>query len=248
MFTGNSFTQKNHTLFCLLGAVSGDVIGSVYEFSRQKKYDFPLFSRESKITDDSVLTIAIADAILHDRDYLDFIRKYAQAYPDSGYGGFFRKWMYSDNPQPYSSFGNGSAMRVSAVGWAFDTVEQVLLEAQRSSGLLMIILRESRVRKLRHWQFFWRAKAQARKPSSRKSLRALVMIWIEQWIKFALRMNSRKPARRRSLKPPLLFLNQRITKMPSAKRFLWVAMQIHWRQSPVQLPKPITVACQQRSA
>lgn len=135
MFTGNSSTQKNHTLFCLLGAVSGDVIGSVYEFSRQKKYDFPLFSRESKITDDSVLTIAIADAILHDRDYLDFIRKYAQAYPDSGYGGFFRKWMYSDNPQPYNSFGNGSAMRVSAVGWAFDTVEQVLLEAQRSSAI-----------------------------------------------------------------------------------------------------------------
>jgi ADP-ribosylglycohydrolase len=120
---------------CLLGAVSGDVIGSVYEFSRQKQYDFPLFTNGSKVTDDSVLTLAVAAAILQQRSYLDCIREYAQAYPDSGYGGFFRKWMYSNDPQPYNSFGNGSAMRVSAVGWAFDTVEQVLSEAERSAAV-----------------------------------------------------------------------------------------------------------------
>ena len=127
--------QKNPTRFCLLGAVSGDVVGSVYEFSRQKRYDFPLFRQESRITDDSVLTIAIADAILHGRRYGDCIHEYALTYPDSGYGGFFRKWMYSDDPQPYNSFGNGSAMRVSAVGWAFDSVETVLLEAERSAAI-----------------------------------------------------------------------------------------------------------------
>jgi len=124
-----------HTPLCLLGAVSGDMIGSVYEFSRQKKYDFPLFMRSSEITDDSVLTLAVADAILHQRSYLDSIREYARAYPNSGYGGFFRTWMYSDNPKPYNSFGNGSAMRVSAVGWAFDTVEEVLSEAEQSAAV-----------------------------------------------------------------------------------------------------------------
>lgn len=135
MSASNPSPEKDRGRLCLLGAVSGDVIGSVYEFSRQKQYDFPLFGSESRVTDDSVLTIAIADAILHERSYLDCIREYARAYPDSGYGGFFRKWMYSNDPQPYNSFGNGSAMRVSAVGWAFDTVEQVLSEAERSAAV-----------------------------------------------------------------------------------------------------------------
>jgi ADP-ribosylglycohydrolase len=135
MATSSSSEQKNDLSLCLLGAVSGDVIGSVYEFCRQKEYGFPLFGRDSKVTDDSILTIAVADTILHNRSYLEVIREYAQAYPDSGYGGFFRQWMYSNDPQPYNSFGNGSAMRVSAVGWAFDTVEQVLLEAKRSAAI-----------------------------------------------------------------------------------------------------------------
>jgi len=121
--------------YCLLGAVAGDVIGSVYEFSRQKRYDFPLFTPESQITDDSVLTLAVADAILSGRGYLDCIREYARTYPNSGYGGFFRSWMYSDDPKPYNSFGNGSAMRVSAVGWAFETAEEVLAEAERSAAV-----------------------------------------------------------------------------------------------------------------
>ncbi len=120
---------------CLLGAVAGDVIGSVYEFEGQKEYDFSLFSARSKFTDDSVLTIAVADAILHRRSYLDCIREYALRYPDSGFGGYFRRWMYSDDPRPYNSFGNGSAMRVSAAGWAFETREEVLSEAERSAAV-----------------------------------------------------------------------------------------------------------------
>jgi ADP-ribosylglycohydrolase len=135
LVTSNIANPKEQSAFCLLGAVSGDVIGSVYEFSRQKKYDFPLFGRSSKITDDSVLTIAVADAILSRRGYLECIREYAQAYPNSGYGGYFRKWMYSRDPRPYNSFGNGSAMRVSSVGWAFETIEEVLSEAERSAAV-----------------------------------------------------------------------------------------------------------------
>jgi ADP-ribosyl-[dinitrogen reductase] hydrolase len=127
--------MKKPAASCLLGAIAGDVIGSVYEFAGQKKYDFPLFVRDSRFTDDSVLTVAIADAILHRRSYLECIRQYALAYPHSGFGGYFRSWMYSDDPRPYNSFGNGSAMRVSAVGWAFDTLEEVLLEAERSAAV-----------------------------------------------------------------------------------------------------------------
>ncbi len=135
MTTSNSSSQKGQSPLCLLGAVAGDVIGSVYEFNRQKEYDFPLFTPASRATDDSILTIAVADAILHGREYLDTVHAYARAYPDRGYGGFFRRWMYSDTPQPYNSFGNGSAMRVSAVGWAFDSVERVLSEAERSAAI-----------------------------------------------------------------------------------------------------------------
>jgi ADP-ribosyl-[dinitrogen reductase] hydrolase len=127
--------MKRPVTTCLLGAVAGDVIGSVYEFARQKEYDFPLFSTRSRFTDDSVLTLAVADAILHRRSYLECIREYARRYPHSGFGGYFRKWMYAHDPQPYNSFGNGSAMRVSAVGWAFDTLEEVLLEAERSAAV-----------------------------------------------------------------------------------------------------------------
>ena len=121
--------------FILLGALAGDMIGSVYEFSSQKSPDFPLFSQSSQLTDDSILTLAVADAILSKRSYLECIRQYALAYPDRGYGGYFRSWMYSQDPQPYNSFGNGSAMRVSPVGWAFDTLEETLREAEASAAV-----------------------------------------------------------------------------------------------------------------
>jgi ADP-ribosyl-[dinitrogen reductase] hydrolase len=128
-------SMNNSATTCLLGAIAGDVIGSVYEFIEQKEYDFPLFRKDSQVTDDSVLTIAVADAILHQRSYLDCIREYALAYPQMSYGGNFRQWMHADDPKPYHSFGNGSAMRVSAVGWAFDSVEEVLSEAERSAAV-----------------------------------------------------------------------------------------------------------------
>ena len=118
---------------CLLGAVTGDVIGSVYEYNAPKSTDFELFTPYSHVTDDSVLTIAIADAIVNQRTYLDCVREYALNYPESGYGGYFRQWMYSENPQPYNSFGNGSAMRVSPVGWAFNTPEETLRQAKASA-------------------------------------------------------------------------------------------------------------------
>ncbi|MBI4347205.1 MAG: ADP-ribosylglycohydrolase family protein [Elusimicrobia bacterium] len=117
----------------MLGAIAGDVIGSVFEFDNVKRADFRLFSADSDFTDDSVLTFAVADCILNSLDYGRTIRSYARRYPGRGYGGRFKSWVASEQLGPYQSFGNGSAMRVSPVGFAFDTEERVLAEARRSA-------------------------------------------------------------------------------------------------------------------
>jgi ADP-ribosylglycohydrolase len=123
------------TEYCLLGAIAGDVIGSVYEYTGQKSPDFPLFSPSSRATDDSILTLAVADAILKGSGYQESILQYARAYPDSDFGGGFRAWMRSDDPKPYHSFGNGSAMRVSPVGWALNSLEEVLWQAEACAAV-----------------------------------------------------------------------------------------------------------------
>jgi ADP-ribosylglycohydrolase len=122
------------TRFCLLGALAGDMIGSVHEYTRRKRKDFPLFQPNSSFTDDSVLTLAVADAILNGRDYAEAIREYGLRYPNAGYGGMFIRWLHSRGG-PYNSFGNGSAMRVSPVAWAFDSLEEVLRQAEASAAV-----------------------------------------------------------------------------------------------------------------
>ncbi len=113
----------------------GDIIGSVYEWNNIKTTDFPLFSTGSRFTDDTVLTVAIAHAILDKKDYAGMLKQYGQKYPNAGYGGTFIKWIFSPGSEPYNSWGNGSAMRVSPVGWAFNTVEEVLSEAEKSAAV-----------------------------------------------------------------------------------------------------------------
>jgi len=117
----------------MLGAIAGDIIGSVYEGHRIKTKDFPLFQPRCHFTDDSVLTIAVAQAILEGGDYLRAIRELGRRYPHAGYGGAFKAWLRAEQPLPYNSWGNGAAMRVSPVGWAFDSVDDVLREAARTA-------------------------------------------------------------------------------------------------------------------
>ena len=117
----------------MFGAIAGDIIGSVYERRNVKSTDFALFTPASIFTDDSVLTVAIADCLLHKKDYAVTLKAYGQRFPQAGYGRAFRKWLFSDSLRPYNSFGNGSAMRVSPVGFYFDTLEKVLMEAKRSA-------------------------------------------------------------------------------------------------------------------
>ena len=119
----------------MIGAIAGDIIGSVYEANPIKTKDFPLFHSQARFTDDSVLTIAVAKAIMEDGDYRKWVWKIGRRYPHAGYGGSFIRWLSSDDPTPYSSWGNGAAMRVSPVGFAFDTVELVLKEAARTAEI-----------------------------------------------------------------------------------------------------------------
>jgi ADP-ribosylglycohydrolase len=115
----------------MIGAIAGDMIGAPYEGRPTKSPDFPM--RVAGFTDDTVLTVAVAHAILTGGDYAVSIIRFARRYPDAGYGGTFRKWIWSGENRPYNSWGNGSAMRVSPVGFAFDSEEAVLSEAMRSA-------------------------------------------------------------------------------------------------------------------
>ena len=119
----------------MYGAILGDIIGSPYEFDRgDKTKDFPLFSKRSRFTDDSVMTIAVAEALLDGgtdvnekalEDMLIYeMQSWGRKYPYAGYGGRFRYWLTEENPAPYGSWGNGSAMRVSAAGWLYDSIER----------------------------------------------------------------------------------------------------------------------------
>jgi ADP-ribosylglycohydrolase len=117
----------------MIGAIAGDIIGSVYEFHPIKTKDFPLFDARCRFTDDSVLTIAVADAILENGSYLESIHDWGKRYPDAGYGGNFFSWLFHGPQEPYNSWGNGSAMRVCPVGFAFDTMDDVLAQAAASA-------------------------------------------------------------------------------------------------------------------
>ena len=119
----------------MLGAILGDMVGSPYEFDRNnyKHKDFPLLSENSHFTDDTVMTLAVAlgliagqgDAQKTFAGVQHEMRRLGKAYPDAGYGGMFRRWLRAEHPQPYGSFGNGSAMRAAA-GWLFDTLDKTL--------------------------------------------------------------------------------------------------------------------------
>jgi ADP-ribosyl-[dinitrogen reductase] hydrolase len=119
----------------MIGAIIGDVIGSVYEHRPIKTTDFPLFSNRSTFTDDTVLTVAVADSLLHGTSYAAAMKRYGRRYPHAGYGAAFYRWIFSESDAPYGSWGNGSAMRVSPIGYFFDTLEEVLSEAEKSAAV-----------------------------------------------------------------------------------------------------------------
>jgi len=119
----------------MLGSIIGDVLGSIFEFYPMKTKKFELLDNKSHFTDDTVMTVAVADSIMNEVPYVESLQKWGRKYPRVGYGGWFRKWIHQEDPKPYNSFGNGSAMRCSSVGWLFDDEESVLEEAKKSAEI-----------------------------------------------------------------------------------------------------------------
>lgn len=127
----------------MLGAIIGDIVGSRFEFRNTKDYNFELFGKGCNFTDDTICTIAVADAILTrgggekpiERDYRISFQHWCQKYPNpmGAYGASFANWIHSSNPQPYDSYGNGAAMRVSPVSWAFEEIADVIRQAMMSA-------------------------------------------------------------------------------------------------------------------
>ena len=122
----------------MYGAVFGDIIGSCYEWHNQKSEEIELFPREARFTDDTVLTVAIADSILHMDDnsprkcYAGHIKMYYSRYPSAGFGNMFKEWALSDSLFIQRSYGNGASMRVSAIGWAFNDEKEILRQVKES--------------------------------------------------------------------------------------------------------------------
>ena len=119
----------------MIGAIAGDIIGSVYEANPIKTTEFPLFSERSRFTDDTVLTIATAYALMKGLDYASVYRQFGRNYPWAGYGATFINWLMIDEAPPYNSWGNGSAMRISPVGFARESIKDVLEEAAKSAAV-----------------------------------------------------------------------------------------------------------------
>lgn len=117
----------------MLGAIVGDIVGSVYEFGPGPPDGFELFAARAGFTDDTVHCVAVAEVLLDAGDYARSLRDWSRRYPGAGYGLRFGRWMRQDDAPAYGSYGNGSAMRVAPVGWAFDDLEPVLAEARRSA-------------------------------------------------------------------------------------------------------------------
>lgn len=130
----------------MYGAILGDIIGSPFEFDRgDKTKDFKLFSRRSHFTDDSVMTLAVCEALLKvgqdatvkeiEDTVISSMQSWGRRYPHEGYGGYFRRWLTARHPEPYNSFGNGSAMRVSAAGWLYDSLEKTRVVAKATANV-----------------------------------------------------------------------------------------------------------------
>ena len=125
----------------MLGAITGDVVGSVYEWNNIKHKVFnPLFDSNAFFTDDCVLTVALMDAIDRGVDYGKTMRWYYTQHPTAGYGHLFHHWCKYETKLPYNSWGNGSAMRTSAVGYAYDSIEEVLEKKLNVKVLILVFL------------------------------------------------------------------------------------------------------------
>ena len=212
----------------MYGALLGDMIGAPYEFDRgNKTKEFPLFCEESHFTDDSVMTIAVAEALLDSQFREDgeirealaqSMRKWGSKYPHAGYGGRFRHWLRADDPQPYGSYGNGSAMRVSAAGWLFDTLEETRHMA-RLTAEVTHIRRESKERKQPRVPSSLPGQEAAKKKSGTSSSGSSAMTCRGAAMRFDRHTIMSRAARKLFRKRSRHFWKERTSRMSSVRRF-----------------------------
>jgi len=136
----------------MLGAIIGDIVGSRFEFNNTHSKEFELFAEDCQVTDDSIMTLAVAKAILAcDGDWnqlghnaVKYMQEIGRKYPNCGFGGMFQRWVFSDKPAPYNSFGNGAAMRVSPCGFAARTEEEAILLSQKVTEVRITTRKDKR--------------------------------------------------------------------------------------------------------
>ena len=231
----------------MIGAIAGDVIGSVHEGSGNQTKDFPLFIKECRFTDDTVLTVAVAERLLRGGDYVDLYHDYFQAYPQAGYGGKFIRWAGDRRRVPYNSWGNGSAMRVSPVGTACETLDEVLAQARQSA-----VVTHSHPEGIRGAQataaaVFLRDQG-ARSGTSRTTSRTNSdTIYRNGSTTSGRVIFSMYRAKDRCRSPSSLSSSRTDSKTQFATQFRWGEMPIQWLALLAVLPKLFTEACQRRS-
>ena len=228
----------------MYGAILGDIVGSPYEFdcNNYKGKDFPLFSQRSEFTDDTVMTLAVAQALLDTRGQDDITIKAAlvremqqlgRAYPDKGYGARFNQWLYEDDPQPYRSYGNGSAMRVSTAAWLAESIQEALHLAQLTAEVT-----HDHPEGIKGAQAVAAAIFLARTGHSKVEIKAsLVMISAVPATKSVQPIIMWRAVRRRCRRPLLHFGKARILRMLSARRCPSAVTATHWPPSPAASPK-----------
>lgn len=186
----------------MLGAIIGDIAGSRFERRPYKKKDFELFTKDCRVTDDSITTIAVAKAMMEtekaigsrekngeyyrllEKLTVQYLQEYGRKYPDSGFGGMFYQWIFSSHPKPYNSFGNGAAMRISPAGFAANTEKEALRLSDVITGVTHNHEEGLKGAKATASLFIWRETAPSRKKSAPK-FPASIIRSILPWMKFA---------------------------------------------------------------
>ena len=184
----------------MLGAIAGDIIGSIYEARPIKTTVFPLFDRLCHPTDDTVLTVALADSILTGKDYVDNLKVYFHHYPHAGYGGTFIRWALSLSRRPYNSWGNGSAMRVSPVGFAYGSLDEVREQARKSAEVTHNHA-EGKAPRPPLRRYSWPERARASRTSRNSWRTRSAMSWANPSTSCAIAMRSTSRARGRCHRP-----------------------------------------------
>ena len=238
----------------MYGAILGDIVGSPYEFdcNNYKAKDFPLFSQRSEFTDDTVMTLAVAKALLDTRGQNDAAIKAAlvremqrlgRIYPDRGYGARFSRWLYADAPQPYHSYGNGSAMRVSPAAWLAEDMEEALHLAQLTAQVTHDHPRRaSRVHRPPPRPFFSPAQVTTKRKSKRMWSASLATTLVAAAMRFAPPITMWRAARKPCRRLLLHFWKAQVLRMRSARRYPSAATATPSLPSPAASPRHST-AC-----